>query len=101
VRQVVLNYTNANGTWVTVDMTNLEGNTWNAKIPAFPHATNVTYIIMAEDNEGNVITTEKLGHEYQYKVIPEFPSFLILPLFMITILLAIIIHRKKRAMHAP
>jgi len=101
VKQVFLNYTNGNGTWVTVNMTNLEGNIWNAKIPAFPNGTNTTYIIMAEDNQGNVITTEKLGYEYQYEVIPEFPSLLIPPLLTIAILLTIIIHRKKRANHAP
>jgi len=101
VKQVILNYTNGNGTWVTAEMTNLEGNIWNAKIPAFPHATNVTYIIKAEDNQGNVITTEKLGYEYQYKVIPEFPSLLIPPLLITATLIAIIIHRKKRANDAP
>jgi len=98
VKQVFLNYTNGNGTWVTVEMTNLEGNIWKAKIPAFPHGTNTTYIIMAEDNQGNAITTEKLGYKYQYKEIPEFPSILIPPLLITAILIAIIIYRKKRAM---
>ena len=98
IKQVILNYTNGNGTWITVNMTNLEGNIWNGTIPAFPYCTNVTYAIMAEDNAGNTITTEEMEYEYQYHVIPEFPSFLILPLFMIATLLAFIVYRRKHSM---
>jgi len=98
VRQVILNYTNGNGTWIDVDMTNLEGNVWNATIRAFSYCTNVTYVIIAEDNAHNTITTEEMGYEYQYHVIPEFPSFIILPLFMIATLLAVIIYRRKHTM---
>jgi hypothetical protein len=95
VNQVTLNYTNGNGTWIAVDMTSLDGDVWNATIPAFPYCTNVTYTIMAEDKAGNTITTLELGYEYQYQVIPEFPSFLILPLFMIGTLLVVIVYKKK------
>jgi len=83
VKQVTLNYTKGNGTWINVDMTNLEGNVWNATIPKFPYCNNVTYAIIAEDNANNTITTEEMGYEYKYHVIPEFPSFIIIPLFMI------------------
>ena len=96
VKQVALNYTNGNGTWAIAEMTNLEVNLWNATIPAFPHGTKVTYTIIAEDKANNTITTEKLlGYLYQYEVIPEFPSLLILPLFMIATLLTVIVYRKK------
>jgi hypothetical protein len=98
VKQVTLNYTNGNGTWITLKMTNLEGNIWNATIPAFPYCTNVTYILIAVDNVNNIITTEEMGYEYQYHVIPEFPSFLILPLFMIATILAVIIYKRKHSM---
>ena len=98
VKQVTLvyAYANSSGTWIRViDMTNLEGNIWNAPIPAFPYCTNVTYTIIAEDNAGNTITTEEMEYDTQYHVIPEFPSFLILPLFMIATLLAVIIYKRK------
>jgi hypothetical protein len=99
VKQVTLNYTNDNGTWISLNMTNLEGNVWNATIPQFAYCTNVTYIIIAEDNVGNTITTAQvLGYEYQYHVIPEFPSFLILPLFIMATLLIVIIYRRKHSM---
>jgi len=98
IKQVTLNYTNSNGTWITVDMTNLEGNVWNATIPKFPYCTNVTYLIITEDKANNAITTEDMGYEYQYHVIPEFPSFLTLPLFMIAALLAVKLHRRKHFM---
>ena len=96
VKQVTLNYTNGNGTWIIVDMTNLEGNIWNATIPAFPYCTNVTYAIIAEDNANNAITTGEMGYEYQYHVIPEFPSFIILPLFMLFTLIAVALAKKIR-----
>ena len=92
VKQVTLNYTNGNGTWITIDMTNPQGDIWTATIPAFPYCTNVTYIVIAEDNVGNIIATEET--EDQYHVIPEFPSSLVLPLFMIATLLAVIFYRR-------
>jgi outer membrane protein assembly factor BamB len=95
VKQVTLNYTNGNGTWINVDMTNLEGNVWNVTIPKFPYCTNVTYAIMAEDNANNTITTEEMGYEYKYHVIPELPSSLILPLFMIVTLLVALLWRRR------
>ena len=67
VERVSLNYTDGNGTWVTSEMTNLEGDFWNGTIPAFPHGTNVTYTIIAEDKAGNTVTTEELyGQPNQY-----------------------------------
>jgi hypothetical protein len=52
---------------------------------------------MAEDMNNNTITTEPPGFTYQYQVIPEFPSFLVLPLFMIATLLAVTVHRRRHA----
>ena len=95
VKQVTLNYTDGNGTWINVDMTNLEGKVWNVTIPKFPYCTNVTYAIMAEDNANNTITTEEMGYEYKYHVIPEFPSFIIIPLFMIATSLLFALCRRK------
>jgi hypothetical protein len=96
VKHVTLNYTNGNGTWFTINMTNPEGDIWNATIPAFPYGTNITYIILAEDNVGNTVTSEELGYEYQYQVIPEFPSFHIIVLFAIATLLAVITRIRKQ-----
>ena len=90
------NYTNGNGTWILADMANLQGNIWNATIPAYPYGINVTYLIVAEDEVNNTITTEELfGYDYQYQVILEFPSLIILPLFMLATFLAIIVYRRK------
>jgi len=92
-------YTNNSGTWIkVVEMTDLGEAIWNATIPAFPYCTNVTYSIMAEDKVGNTITTEEMGYKYQYHVIPEFSSPLVLQLFMIAALLALRICKRKRCM---
>jgi hypothetical protein len=94
---LIYSYANSSGTWIrAVDMTNLEGNIWNATIPALPYCTNVTYSIMAEDKAGNTITTIEMGYEYQYHVIPEFQTAIIMPLFMIATLLALIVYKRKQ-----
>jgi len=98
VKQVILNCTTNNGTWFSQEMTNLQGNLYNGTIPEFPYCTNVTYVVIAEDNANNTITTVEMEYEYQYHVIPEFPSFMILPLFMIASLLAVIVYKRKHSM---
>ncbi len=96
VKNVFLNYTNGNGTWIIANMTNLEGNFWNCTIPAFEYCTYVNYTVVAEDKVGNIVTSEEvLGYKYQYHVIQEFPSILILPLFMMVTLLAVTVYKKK------
>jgi hypothetical protein len=98
VRKVTLIYafTNSSGTWIGVtDMINIEGSIWNATIPTFPYGTNVTYAIRAEDNVNNTITTEEMGYYYQYRVIPEFPSILILQVIMLLFTLAIVFATRK------
>lgn len=78
VKHVTLNYTLNNGTWFIVNMTNLEENVWNATVPAFSYCTYVNYFISAEDNVGNVITSEEiLGYQYGYHVIPREPTLLV------------------------
>jgi hypothetical protein len=52
-------------------------------------------VIVAEDSAGNIITTQDAGHQYYYSVVPEFPSFMILPLFVVLTLLAVIAFQKK------
>ena len=100
VKEVTLNYTGNSGTWTDIAMSNLAGNIWNASIPTFPYGTNVTYIITAEDNANNTITTLTMGYEYQYQVIPEFPTLTIaLPMFMISTLIAFAFNRRKQLRH--
>ncbi len=96
VKQVTLNYTTGNGTWTHVEMMNLDGNVWNATIPRFPLGTNVTYVIIAEDNVGNAINTDTMGYTYGYPVIPEFPSIVTLLLFMVIAMLSTMLYRSKR-----
>jgi len=98
VKEVTLNYTGGNGTWTDIAMSNLGDDIWSASIPAFPYATNVTYIIIAQDYADHTITTLEMGFEYQYQVIPEFPTMTIaLLLFLISTLLAVAFHKRKQS----
>ncbi|MCK4434949.1 right-handed parallel beta-helix repeat-containing protein, partial [Candidatus Bathyarchaeota archaeon] len=54
---------------------------------------NYTYLYFTYPHYGKSTTTVEIIGTH---VIPEFPSFLILPLFMIATLLAAIVHRRKR-----
>jgi len=97
VKQVILNYTTNNGTWFSIEMTRLEGSLYNATIPEFPYCTNVTYVIIAEDNANHTITTVDMGYTYQYHVIPEFPSAIIMPLFIIVTMLIAMLYKRRRS----
>ena len=97
VKWATLNYTLANGTSYTENMTDIGGDVWTATIPAYPYCTNVTYVIQATDQVGNSITTEEMGFEYQYHVIPEFASLLLLPVFMLaTFAIAVVLRKGAR-----
>jgi hypothetical protein len=99
VKQVILSYTTDNETWTTTEMTNLEGDLWNGTIPGFPHSTNVTYTITAEDQVGNTISNEDLFEQQnQYQVLPAFTSWLILPLLLTSTIIATI-YRKNSTKH--
>ncbi len=62
----------------------------------FSIGSNVTYVISAEDNAGNTISTEEMGYNYQYQVIPEYSQiklgFLALGIILLVIKLA---YKKK------
>ena len=100
LEQVILNctYTNNSATWTDlVNMTNLESDIWNGIIPALPVGTNVTYVIIAQDNAGSSINSTSQGYTFDYPVvIPEFLTMALLPMFMIATLLAIIMRRRRR-----
>jgi hypothetical protein len=65
-----------------------------ATIPGQSEGTYVRYNITAYDNAENL--SVKVGEGQNYIVVPEFPSFLVLPLFMLATLLAVIVYRRKR-----
>jgi parallel beta-helix repeat protein len=67
-----------------------KGNYWSDFEERYPNATEIdgsgvwdTPYVIDENNQDN------------YPIVPEFPSFLILPLFVIAALLAVIVYRRK------
>jgi len=100
VKNVYLFYTVNNGSsWEahrTMDY-NAATGCYETTIPGQTVGTWVKYRITAYDNAGNSRAEDNSGQYYSYNVVPEFPSFPILPLFIITTLLAITVYRRKRS----
>lgn len=96
VKNATLYYNlNYNQTWIAEPMSyNSTARLYNATIPGQPEETYVRFKIVAYDKVGNNATGD--GTEYcTYQVIPEFPSSLILPLFMVLAIPAILYVKKK------
>jgi len=81
--------------WIDLLMTfNSTTGLYEATIPGQPADTLVRYEITAYDNAGNHRVEDNSGQYYVYTVIPEFPSTIILLLFIIATLAAIVYRRK-------
>jgi len=63
VKQVTLKYTDDDA-WTSVNMVEVGEDLYRGEIEPFPELTTVTYLIIAEDNIGNIATTD----DYQYTV---------------------------------
>ena len=99
VKNVTLYYTLSNGTsWeepIPMDLDLLLQDLYEATIPGQQASIWVRYQIIAYDQAGNNATLEGIQPYLVYQVVAEYPSFLILPLFMIATLLAVIIYKRK------
>jgi parallel beta-helix repeat protein len=100
LEQVILNctYTNSSATWTSsINMTNLENDIWNGIIPSLPVGTNVTYVIIVQDNAGDSINSTSQGYTFDYPVvIPEFSTYALLPILFVATLFAALVFRRKR-----
>jgi len=104
VKNVTLHYTiNDGATWTSQPMNpNPSTNLYEATIPSQEAGTWVRFKIVAYDNAGNEATLDGTEPYCKYPVIPEFPSAIILPLFIaLTILTTILtktnINRQRRS----
>jgi len=72
---------------------------WNQCHLFEKYVVQATYMNYSEKAEVSMRGNQKLSLKLDF-VIPEFPSFLILPLFMIVTLLAVIVYRRKHTITA-
>jgi len=87
---------NNSPTWTSIPMRyNSTSSLYHATIPRQPEGTWVKYKIIACDNAGNMAVEDNAEQYYVYVVIQEFPSLLILLLFMTATLLALMIYKRK------
>ena len=97
VESVLLSY-NLNNSLVWNNLTitfNSTSGLYEAIIQGQQADTLVKYIIIAYDNAGNYKIDDNNRQYYAYTVIPEFPSAIILPLFMILSILAVALTKHK------
>jgi hypothetical protein len=92
LEEVVLSYMVDSGSWNNQTMTNTEGKVYSAEIEAYPKDTDVFWTIIAENNIGK---SSQIDNEF-YIVIPEFPSCIILPLFLIATAVVIFYRNRLR-----
>jgi PKD repeat protein len=99
VQNVTLYYSLDNGTtWEEPVPMNIGLSTgfFEGTIQPQQAGTLVEYKIVAYDYAGNIRTLDGAQEYLTYQIASEFPSFLVLSLFMIATLLAITIYRRKR-----
>jgi len=99
VEMVALNYTivNATGTYTTsINMTNVQGEVWSVTLPSFANGFNITYTIIAQDSQGNIVNSQQQGYDYNYQVVPEFSSLIqLLFLAVVTSLMTVFTKRSR------
>jgi parallel beta-helix repeat protein len=99
VKNATLSYTIDNGSiWIDLFMNlNSSNNLYEVTIPAQQAGKTVRFKIVAYDYAGNNATLDGTQPYCVYQVVPEFSSFLILPLFMMATLPVVIAYRRKRS----
>jgi len=96
VKNVTLSYTINDGeTWTDLPMNHTASNLYEATIPPQQADTTVRFKIVAYDHAGNTATLDGTQPYCTYQVIPEFPSSLILPLFMGLSVVAVVFAKRK------
>lgn len=78
LEEVILSYMADDGFWNNVTMTNTEGNVYSAEIEAYARGTDVCWTIIAENSLGKTSCINPAS----YYVVPEFPSWMVFPLFL-------------------
>jgi parallel beta-helix repeat protein len=99
-----------NGTAICFNVTGKTDTAGFCRICVPRALMNETYQVFVNGTEvpSNLLPCSNITHSYLYFtynhstqeviIVPEFPAFLILPLFMVTTLLAVTIYRKKHSM---
>jgi len=100
VNTVTLLYTNnSTGTWtkwIEIPMVHVTGNTYEATIPSLPEGTDVVYYISAIDNENNLARIPRAGYGYQYSVITEFSTWMLLIALFASSLFIVVLRTTKK-----
>jgi len=95
IKNVTLWYRVNGGEWNAIPMDNLEGDIYNATIPAYNYCTTIEYYIEAYDNAGNKAVSPTINY-YTYHVIPEFANIAIgILMLLVFTFTAVCLKRKK------
>jgi len=89
-------FTDANG-WASFTLMEKMMNA-TGEYPVGNYTVEATYETYSDVKSVNMTENKQVTLTLEGFVIPEFPSFLVLPLFMIATLLAVIVYRRKHSM---
>jgi parallel beta-helix repeat protein len=93
-KAILFNVSGANGTTGFCNM-HIPTSLINGTLPVFINGTQVQYSLLPNSNGNQTYLYFTYTYSTEKATVPEFSSFLILPLFMIATLLALIIYKKK------
>ncbi len=98
VKNVTLSFTTNDGiNWTDLLMAyNSSTDLYETTIPGQQPGVNLKYSILAYDNAGNSVKNNNAGSYFVYIVVPEFPSNIVLPLFIAITLIAVAVSRRTR-----
>lgn len=96
IKKVILKYSTDGGTtWIEVPMAPITGNIYTATIPQKSYCTYVHYMVVAEDNAGNIQIENNAGEYYVYHVIPEFNIPVLVAMALLIPTIAMVILKRK------
>lgn len=98
VAVATLRYSVDDGPWQSIMMTRTTGGfttVWEGTVPGQESGTTVRYLITATDYQGNQVVADNAGEYYNYTVVPEFSTWVLLLVTLSALTLAVFLFKGR------